>query len=179
VGTTVAVVDTDGKSVAAGEVGEIIARGPQVMRCYWNLPDATAETLADGWLHTGDAGRLDSEGFLYVCDRVKDMIISGGENIYPREIEDVIYQIPAVAEAAVIGIPDDRWGETVKAVVAIRPDQSLSEQSVISWCRQHLAGYKTPSSVDFVDELPRNATGKVLKATLREPYWRGRNRQVG
>ncbi|MGH9000688.1 MAG: class I adenylate-forming enzyme family protein [Acidimicrobiia bacterium] len=178
VGTEVAVVDAEGKPVATGEVGEIVARGPQIMRGYWNLPDATAATLAGGWLHTGDAGRLDDEGFLYVCDRIKDMIVSGGENIYPKEIEDVLYEMAGVAEAAVIGVPDDRWGETVKAVVVAKPGQALTEASVMDRCRGRLAGFKAPRSVDFVDGLPRNATGKVLKTVLREPYWQGRSRHV-
>jgi acyl-CoA synthetase (AMP-forming)/AMP-acid ligase II len=178
-GTEIAVVDADDQPVKTGEVGEIIARGPQTMRGYWNLPDATAAALAGGWLHTGDAGRSDEEGFLYICDRLKDMIVSGGENIYSREIEDVLHRIPAVAEAAVIGVPDDRWGETVKAVVVIRAGETLTEEAVIASCREYLAGYKAPRSVDFIDALPRNASGKVLKTVLREPFWSERNRHVG
>jgi acyl-CoA synthetase (AMP-forming)/AMP-acid ligase II len=178
-GTDVAVVDDSGRPVPPGEVGEIIARGPQVMRGYWGLPEATGETLRGGWLHTGDAGRLDNEGFLYICDRIRDMIVSGGENVYPREIEDCLVGMPGVADVAVIGVPDDRWGESVKAVIVPAPGPALSSEAVTGWCRDRLAGYKTPSSVDFVDALPRNATGKVLKTVLREPYWQGRDRRVG
>jgi acyl-CoA synthetase (AMP-forming)/AMP-acid ligase II len=178
-GTDIAVVDDTGKEVPVGEVGEIIARGPQVMRGYWGMPEATAATLAGGWLHTGDAGRLDAEGFLYICDRIKDMIVSGGENIYPREIEDCLAGMPGVADAAVIGVPDDRWGESVKAVIVPAPGHALTGEAVIAWCRGHLAGYKAPRSVDFVDVLPRNATGKVQKTVLREPHWQGRDRRIG
>ena len=142
------------------------------------MPEATEATLAGGWLHTGDAGRLDAEGFLSICDRLKDMIVSGGENIYPREIEDVIYRMPGVAEAAVIGVPSEEWGETVKAMVVAKPGESLTEEAVIDWCRANLATFKSPRSVDVIDALPRNATGKVLKTVLREPYWQGQSRQV-
>jgi acyl-CoA synthetase (AMP-forming)/AMP-acid ligase II len=179
VGTEVAVVDSEGKPVPAGTVGEVIARGPQMMRGYWNLPEATAETLVDGWLHTGDAGYLDDEGFLYLSDRLKDMIVSGGENIYPREIEEVISAMPGVLEAAVIGVPDTRWGESVKACVVAEPDHDLTVDDVITWCRDHLATFKAPRSVDFLDALPRNPSGKVLKRELRHPYWSGQARQVG
>lgn len=178
VGTEIAIVDEDGKPLPTGEVGEIVVRGPQVMRGYWKMPEATEETLAGGWLHTGDAGRFDDEGYLYICDRLKDMIVSGAENIYPREIEEIIYQMPEVAEAAVIGVPSDEWGETVKAVVVARPGATITEQAVIDWCRANLATFKAPRSVDVIDALPRNATGKVLKTVLREPYWKGRTRQV-
>jgi acyl-CoA synthetase (AMP-forming)/AMP-acid ligase II len=179
VGSEVAVVDGDGKTVEPGTIGEIVARGPQVMRGYWNLSEESAATLAGGWLHTGDAGHLDEEGFLYISDRVKDLIVSGGENIYPREIEDVLHGIPEVTEAAVIGVPDQRWGEAVKAIVVLRDGTALTEDEVIGYCRGHLAGYKCPRSVDFVRELPRNATGKVLKTELRAPYWEGQRRRVG
>jgi len=143
------------------------------------MPEATAETLRDGWLHTGDAGRLDDEGFLFICDRVKDMVVSGGENIYPREIEDCLSAMPGVAEVAVIGVPDDRWGEAVKAVIVPKAGHDLTGDAVVVWCRDHLAGYKAPRSVDLVDVLPRNAMGKVLKTVLSEPHWRGRDRRVG
>jgi acyl-CoA synthetase (AMP-forming)/AMP-acid ligase II len=150
-----------------------------MMRGYWNLPEATAETLVDGWLHTGDAGYLDDEGFLYLSDRLKDMIVSGGENIYPREIEEVISAMPGVLEAAVIGVPDTRWGESVKACVVAEPGHDLTVDDVITWCRDHLATFKAPRSVDFLDALPRNPSGKVLKRELRHPYWSGQARQVG
>jgi acyl-CoA synthetase (AMP-forming)/AMP-acid ligase II len=179
VGVELRVTDTDGADCPPGTVGEILARGPQVMSGYWNLPEVSEHALAGGWLHTGDAGYFDDDGYLYICDRVKDMIVSGAENVFPKEIEDVIYQLDGVAEAAVIGVPSQRWGETVKAVVVSRPGAMLTEDEVIAWCRGRLAGYKCPRSVDLVDELPRNAAGKVLKRVLREPYWLGEARQVG
>jgi acyl-CoA synthetase (AMP-forming)/AMP-acid ligase II len=179
VGTEIAIVDDEGKPVPAGEPGEIIARGPQMMRGYWNRPEATAATLVDGWLHTGDVGRLDAEGYLYISDRVKDMIVSGGENIYPREIENVLFQMPCILDAAVIGVPDERWGESVKAVVVLRQGMTATEDEVINWTRERLATYKAPRTVDFIDALPRNPSGKVLKRVLREPYWAKARRNVG
>jgi acyl-CoA synthetase (AMP-forming)/AMP-acid ligase II len=149
------------------------------MRGYWNLPEASAEALRDGWMHTGDAGVLDDEGFLFVHDRTKDMIVSGGENIYPREIEDVLYRHPAVAEAAVIGVPDERWGEAVKAIVVAKAGETLDPDELVRFCAGKLAGYKRPRSVDLVDALPRNPSGKVLKRELRERYWAGHSRRVG
>jgi len=178
-GTELRIVDADDKPVASGVVGEICGRGPQLMRGYWNLPEATARALKDGWMHTGDAGTLDDEGFLYIQDRVKDMIVSGGENVYPREVEDVLYQHPAVAEAAVIGVPSDTWGEEVKAVIVRKPGVSTTAEDILTFCKGRLGGYKRPRSVDFVDALPRNPSGKVLKKDLREPYWQGRQRRVG
>jgi acyl-CoA synthetase (AMP-forming)/AMP-acid ligase II len=160
-------------------VGEILLRGPQLMRGYWNMPEATAEALAGGWMHTGDAGCLDADGFLYIQDRVKDMIVSGAENVYPREVENVLFEHPAVADAAVIGVPDARWGEVVKALVVLRPGKSASEDELIEFCRPRLAGFKRPRSVDFVETLPRNPSGKVLKKDLREQYWKGHTRRVG
>ena len=148
------------------------------MRGYWNLAEATAEALRDGWMHTGDAGVLDDEGFLYVQDRTKDMIVSGGENIYPREVEDVLYRHPAVAEAAVIGVPDPKWGEAVKAIVVRKPGQTAGAEELMRFCDGRLAGYKRPRSVDFTDVLPRNPSGKVLKRELREKYWAGHSRRV-
>jgi fatty-acyl-CoA synthase len=148
------------------------------MRGYWNLPDATRDTLRNGWMHTGDAGSLDDEGYLYIQDRVNDMIVSGGENIYPREIEEVLHRHAAVADAAAIGVPDETWGEAVKAIVVLRDGASATAEEIVEFCRRDLAGYKRPRSVDFVDALPRNPTGKILKRTLREPYWKGKNRRV-
>jgi len=139
---------------------------------------ATAEALRGGWMHTGDAAVMDDEGFVFIQDRVKDMIVSGGENVYPREIEDVLFQHPAVADAAVIGVPDAQWGEAVKAVVVLRAGASASESELVDHCRAKLAGYKRPRSVDFIAELPRNPSGKVLKRELREPYWKGHSRRV-
>jgi len=173
------VVDEHDEDLPAGAVGEILAQGPQVMSGYCNLPAASEQALAGGWLHTGDAGYFDADGYLYVSDRVKDMIVSGAENIFPKEVEDVIYGLDEVVEAAVIGVPSARWGEEVKALVVIRPGVPLTAATVIDWCRGRLAGFKCPKSVDFIDELPRNASGKVLKRVLREPYWQGQNRQIG
>jgi acyl-CoA synthetase (AMP-forming)/AMP-acid ligase II len=178
-GTEVRVVDAEGRDLPPGQVGEILVRGPQLMRGYWNLPEATAEALAGGWMHTGDAGMLDDEGFLYIQDRVKDMIVSGAENVYPREVENALFEHPAVADVAVIGVPDARWGEVVKALVVLRQGQSASEDELIEFCRSRLAGFKCPRSVDFVADLPRNPSGKVLKKDLREPYWKGHTRRVG
>jgi acyl-CoA synthetase (AMP-forming)/AMP-acid ligase II len=178
-GTELRVVDASGGDLPYGEVGQILARGPQLMDGYHNRPDATAAALAGGWMHTGDAGSIDEDGYLYVSDRVSDMIISGGENIYPREIEDVLFRLPAVADAAVIGVPDDKWGETVKAVIQVKDGQTLTETEVRAHCRSHLGGFKQPTSVDFIDLIPRNLSGKVLKKDLRAPYWEGRARSVG
>jgi acyl-CoA synthetase (AMP-forming)/AMP-acid ligase II len=177
-GTEIRIVDGDDREVGNGTIGEVAIRGPQLMRGYWNRPEASEEALRGGWMHTGDAGIVDDEGYLYIQDRVKDMIVSGGENIYPREIEDVLFQHPGIADAAVIGIPDEKWGETVKAIV-VRKDESVSADDVLAHCRGKLGGYKQPRSVDFIDELPRNPTGKVLKKDLREPYWKGHDRRVG
>ncbi len=138
----------------------------------------TAEALRGGWMHTGDAASVDDEGYIYIQDRVKDMIVSGGENVYPREIENVLFDHPAIADAAVIGVPDERWGETIKAVVVLREGQVASEDEIVAYCRGKLAGFKRPRSVDVVDVLPRNPSGKVLKKDLREPYWKGHTRRV-
>ena len=178
-GTEIRVVDAEGRDLPAGQTGEIWVRGPQLMRGYWNMPEATAEALAGGWMHTGDAGSLDEEGFLYIRDRVKDMIVSGAENVYPREVENALLEHPAVADAAVIGVPDARWGEAVKALVVLRPGKSATEDELIAFCRTRLAGYKRPRSVEFVADLPRNPSGKVLKKDLREKYWKGHTRRVG
>jgi long-chain acyl-CoA synthetase len=174
----VRVVDVDDRPLPAGQVGEIVVRGPQLMAGYWHAPDATAETLRGGWLHTGDAGRLDADGYLYIHDRVKDMIVSGGENVYPGIVEQVLAEHPAIADVAVIGVPDPRWGETVKAVVVLRPGATAGETEIIDFCRGRLGGFQRPRSVDVVDALPRNTAGKVLKRVLREPYWAGQPRQV-
>jgi acyl-CoA synthetase (AMP-forming)/AMP-acid ligase II len=176
--TELKIVDEEGKQLPPGEVGEIIARGPQLMRGYWKLEEATAATLRDGWLHTGDAGYLDDEGYLFIQDRIKDMVVSGGENVYPAEIEQVLFQHPAIADAAVIGIPDDQWGEVVHAFVVCKPDTDATGEEIVAFCRERLAGYKRPRSVEFIDQIPRNASMKVLKKDLRAPYWEGRDRGV-
>jgi len=176
--TEIRIVDAEGREVPRGGIGEVVARGPQLMRAYWNLPEATEEALRGGWLHTGDAGRMDAEGYITLEDRIKDMIVSGGENIYPREVENVLFEHPAVADVAVIGVPDERWGETVKAIVVLRPGAQATEEEIVEFSRGRLAGYKRPRSVDFVESLPRNPSGKVLKKVLREKYWAGRERRV-
>ena len=176
----VRIADETGREVPHGQVGEMQVRGPAVMAGYWNRPEATAETLtADGWLKTGDAGHRDAVGYIFVHDRVKDMIVSGAENVYPAEVENAILGCPGVADAAVIGVPDARWGEAVKAIVVRTPGAEIDEDAVIAWARERIAGYKAPKSVDFIDALPRNATNKVLRRVLREPYWSGHGRLVG
>jgi len=163
----------------SGEEGEICVRTPAAMKGYWKLPEETARVIQpSGWLRTGDAGVMDEDGFVYIRDRVKDMIVSGGENVYPAEVESALYGHPDVSECAVIGVPDDKWGEAVKAIVIRRPGTTLDAAALIAYARQHIAGYKAPKSVDFVDVLPRNASGKLLKNVLRKPFWEGRDRQV-
>ncbi|MBZ5526866.1 MAG: long-chain-fatty-acid--CoA ligase [Acidobacteriia bacterium] len=159
--------------------GEMIVRGENVMKGYWNLPELTAETLRGGWCHTGDMATWDEEGYFYVVDRKKDMIVSGGENIYPAVVEQAIYKHPAVLECAVIGVPHDTFGETVRAVVVLRPGASATAEELIESCRQNLASYMKPTGVDFVSELPKAPTGKILKRILREKYWAGHERRVG
>jgi acyl-CoA synthetase (AMP-forming)/AMP-acid ligase II len=177
-GMRVRVVDDADREVAAGQMGEIVVRGDLVMKGYWGKPEATAETLRGGWLHTGDIGSLDGDGYLYITDRKKDMIISGGANIYPREVEEVLCRHPAVFEVAVIGVPDEQWGEAVKALVVTREGPRVTEAEIIEHCQRHLASYKKPQSVEFLHALPKNAYGKVLKRELRDRYWAGRQRQV-
>jgi long-chain acyl-CoA synthetase len=172
------VVDGGDAELPPGQVGEIVVRSPQVMKGYWNHPGATASTIHNGWLRTGDAGYFDADGYLYVHDRVKDMIISGGENIYPAEVESALYGHEAVADVAVIGVPDDRWGEAVKAIVVAKASIPVTASELIVYCRERIAHYKAPRSIDFAEFLPRNASGKLLKRVLRAPYWEGRDRQV-
>jgi fatty-acyl-CoA synthase len=163
------VVDAQGEPAGADAIGEVQFRGPNVFAGYWRRPEATAEAFTvDGWFKTGDLGRLDDEGFLTLVDRQKDMVISGGENVYSAEVEDVLFAHPAVAEAAIIGVADERWGEAVCAIVVLRPGASASADELIAFCRTRLAKYKSPKTVVFVDTLPRNAAGKVLKRQLRE-----------
>jgi acyl-CoA synthetase (AMP-forming)/AMP-acid ligase II len=172
------VVGAAGDDLPPGEVGEIICRTAQNMKGYWNLPEATANTIRGDWLYTGDAGYLDKDGYLYIHDRIKDMIVSGGENIYPAEVESVLFSHPAVADVAVIGVPDDHWGEAVKALVVKKPGAEAGAEEIIAFARERIAHYKAPRSIDFVEVLPRNPAGKILKRELRAPYWAGRERQV-
>ncbi|MFC3068514.1 fatty acid--CoA ligase [Phenylobacterium soli] len=178
-GVEIKIIDEAGKAVPPGVVGEVATRSVANMPGYWKLPDATASTIdAEGWLRTGDAGYLDQDGYLFIHDRVKDMIISGAENIYPAEVESAVYGHPAVAEVAVIGVPDEKWGEAVKAVVALKPGVEADAEDIIAFARTRIAGFKAPKSVDFIEALPRNASGKILRRELREPYWAGRERRV-
>lgn len=170
------IVDAEDNVLPPGQIGQIICRSPQNMKGYWNLPQETAQTIRDGWLYTGDAGYLDDDGYLYIHDRLKDMIITGGENVYPAEVENVLFSHPAVADVAVIGVPDDVWGEAVKAIVVKKPSAEVTAEELIAFARQRIAHYKAPKSVDFVEELPRNSSGKVLKRQLRAPYWTGHPR---
>jgi fatty-acyl-CoA synthase len=165
--TAIRIVDDEGRDVAAGGIGELLIKGPNITPGYWNNPDATNKSFTDGWLHTGDAARQDEEGFVYIVDRWKDMYISGGENVYPAEVENVLFQLPQVADAAIIGVPNERWGEVGMAIIVRKQDQPLAEGEVIHHCLGRLAKFKVPQSVAFVDALPRNATGKVLKRELR------------
>ncbi|MGE5502359.1 MAG: long-chain-fatty-acid--CoA ligase [Ignavibacteriales bacterium] len=179
-GFEVRVIASDGNVAHAGEVGEVQIRGPGIMKGYWNRPEATAEAIdPEGWFRSGDAGYFDEDGFLYIHDRVKDMIVTGGENVYPAEVENALFGAPGVADAAVIGVPDEKWGEAVKAIVVLKPDAEPDPAAIIAHCRGRIAGYKVPKSVDFVDALPRNPSGKVLRRELRAPYWAGRERMVG
>jgi acyl-CoA synthetase (AMP-forming)/AMP-acid ligase II len=177
-GNEIRIVEPEtGDQLPTGEPGEIWVRSNQRMRGYLNRPEATADTItADDWLRTGDIGRLDADGYLYIEDRLKDMIITGGENVYGPEVESVLSEHPAVADAAIIGVPDGFWGESVKAIVVATA--AIDPADIIAFCREHLAGYKCPRTVDFVESLPRNASGKILKTQLRQPYWQGRTRAI-
>jgi long-chain acyl-CoA synthetase len=175
----VRVVGRDGIDVPDGETGEIWTRSEQNFVGYWNRPDETAAALtADGWLRTGDLGHLDDERRIHLIDRAKDLIITGGENVYPAQVEEVLHGHPDLAEVAVIGVPDERWGETVRAVVVPRAGARVDPAEVITFARDRLAHFKCPTGVDVADSLPRTATGKVRKAELREPYWRGHDRRI-
>jgi long-chain acyl-CoA synthetase len=174
----VRIVDKQGKDVRVGEVGELIVRSESMTIGYWRLPEETAKIIKDGWLFTGDFGRFDADGYIYIVDRKNDMIISGGKNIYPREIEEVLYEHDAVLETAVIGVPDDHWGESVRALVVLKPGKKATEEDLIAFCKEHLASYKKPRWVEFRDELPKNPTGKILKRLIRDEYWKGRERKI-
>ncbi|MBN1380789.1 MAG: long-chain-fatty-acid--CoA ligase [Deltaproteobacteria bacterium] len=174
----VRIMGDDGALLPPGEIGEIVAQSDQIMREYWKNPEATAESFQGGWLHTRDMGYMDEDGYVFLMDRQGDMVVSGGFNVYPKEVEDVLYRHPAVLEAAVFGVPDPKWGETVKAAVALKQDRTATEDEIIEFCKQHLAGYKKPTSVDFVDALPKNDNGKILRKDLKAPYWAGQERQI-
>jgi long-chain acyl-CoA synthetase len=174
----VRIVDQEGNDVPVGDVGEIAVRSECMTVGYWNLPEETAKTIKDGWLYTGDFGRMDAEGYVYIVDRKNDMIISGAKNIYPREIEELLYRHEAVLEAAVIGVPDEYWGESVKALVVLKPGKKASEEEIVAFCKENLASYKKPRSVEFRQELPKNPTGKILKRLIRDEYWQGRGRRI-
>ncbi|MEL6323999.1 MAG: long-chain-fatty-acid--CoA ligase, partial [Pseudomonadota bacterium] len=177
-GTIIRCVDANGNSVPTGEVGEIVIKSDFVMKGYWKRPEATAEAIRDGFFYTGDAGYFDGDGFLFIHDRVKDMIISGGENVYPAEVENAIFGHPDVADVAVIGVPDEKWGEAVKAIVVAKPETAPTPDAIIAWARERIAGYKCPKSVDFAEALPRNPSGKILRKDLREPYWGDTARRI-
>jgi long-chain acyl-CoA synthetase len=168
-GTEMKVVDDDGADVPDGEVGEIVIKGPNVMRGYWQRPDATAETIVDGWLHTGDMGRVDEDGYFFIVDRKKELIIRGGYNVYPREVEEVLYEHPAVREAAVLGIPHDEYGEEVAAAVSLADGAHVTPEELREYVRERVAAYKYPRSVWIVDELPKGPTGKILKREIHPP----------
>jgi acyl-CoA synthetase (AMP-forming)/AMP-acid ligase II len=179
VGVQIKIMDLEGRECPIGEVGEIWVRSDTNMLHYYNLPQATAENLTDGWIHTGDAGYLDGEGYLYLKDRIKDMVVSGGENIYPVEVENALAKHDAVADVAVIGVPDNQYGEALLAFVVTKPGTSLDIETMIAFCRDKIAGYKIPRQLQVVKELPRNPSGKILKKILREPYWQDQGRDVG
>jgi long-chain acyl-CoA synthetase len=177
-GVKVKIVDNNGRELERGEIGEIVVKGKNVMKGYWNQPELTKEVLKDGWLHTGDMGKMDELRYIYIVDRKKDMIISGGENIYAKEVEDVLSSHPAVAGAVVIGVPDDKWGEAVKGLVIKKRGAEVSEEELISFCKSRLASYKKPKSIEFMIEFPKSTAGKVLKRELRQKYWEGRDRKI-
>jgi len=177
-GVEIRIIDVYGQPLPAGGIGEVICRSTQVMKGYWNRDEDTHAVIKNGWFHTGDMGYLDDQGYLYIYDRKRDMIITGGENVYPAEVENVLYSHPAIFDVAVIGVPDEKWGEAVKAVAVLKSGMTLSANQLIEHARGNLAGFKLPKTVDFVDDLPRNATGKVLRRLIREPYWKSQGRGV-
>jgi acyl-CoA synthetase (AMP-forming)/AMP-acid ligase II len=178
-GTEVRIVDESGKEVPLGTVGEVAVRGPNVMLGYWNKPEQTAAALRGGWMHTGDGAYMDKDGFIFIVDRLKDMIKSGGENVFSAEVENALAQHPAVASCAVIGIPSDKWGEAVHAVVVAKAGSSPTGEQLIAHCRTLIAGYKCPLTIELRDALPLSGAGKILKTVLRQPFWEGRDAQVG
>ncbi|OGO07829.1 MAG: hypothetical protein A2Y92_05905 [Chloroflexi bacterium RBG_13_57_8] len=178
IGVQVRIVDDKGRDVGLGELGEIIVRSKHIMKEYWKKPKDTSNTIIDGWLHTGDIGRYDERGYVYLVDRKKDMIITGGENVFPREIEEILYRNPKVHEAAVIGIPDPYWVEKVHAVIVLKKGVKATTEEIIDFCKKNMAGYKAPKSIEFVEVLPKNAAGKIMKRELREKYWADSERKI-
>jgi long-chain acyl-CoA synthetase len=179
-GVEVRVVREDGSDARPGDVGEIIARGPNIMVGYWKRPEDTKEVLGDGWLHTGDLATVDEDGYIYLVDRKKDMIVTGGENVYSTEVEAVLYSHPSIKEAAVIPVPDADWGEAVHACVVLRDGKQTTAEELVEFCRERLANYKVPRSIEFIEgELPKGGTGKILKKQLRERYWKDQRRRIG
>ncbi len=176
--TEVRVVDEEGHDVKTGEMGEIIVRGPDIMQGYYRDPELTAETIRDGWIHSSDMAKVDEAGYIYIVDRKKDMIISGGFNVYPSEVENVLYTHPAVFEACVLAVPDEKWGEAIKAVVVLKPGAEVTAEALIAHCEGALSSFKKPRSVDFVPELPKNPNGKIAKRAIKDFYWAGRERRV-
>jgi long-chain acyl-CoA synthetase len=174
----VKLVDENGKEVSPGGQGELIVRGDHNMMGYLNRPEETSRALKDGWIYTGDIGRSDGEGYIFLVDRKGDMIVSGGENVYPGEVEQALHRHGAVMEACVFGIPDEKWGERVVAAVSLKPGAKVTEAELIEFCHLHLARYKIPKKIDFHESLPKNAIGKILRRDLREPYWSGRDRLI-
>lgn len=177
-GVKVKIVDDRGKEVETGQIGEITVHGNNVMKGYWKQPELTREVLKDGWLSTGDMGRMDYLGYLYIVDRKKEMIISGGENIYAKEVEDVLFSHPSVANAVVIGVPDDKWGEAVKGLVIKKKGCDVSEKELINFCKERLASYKKPRSIEFMQDFPKSGTGKILKRELRQNYWKDKEKNI-
>ena len=178
-GVEIKIIGDEGQELSTGEIGEVITKSALNMKGYWNKFDATKEAIQNEWFFSGDAGFFDDEGYLYIHDRVKDMIVSGGENIYPAEVENALMSNPDIIDAAVIGIPDEKWGESVKGFVVLKDGAKLNEVDIISYTKTQIAGYKCPKSINFIDMLPRNPSGKVLRRELREPFWEGIERKVG
>jgi long-chain acyl-CoA synthetase len=174
----VRIVDNQGDEVPCGTVGEVTAYGPNVMLGYWNRPDENTAALQKGWMHTGDGGYMDEEGFLFIVDRVKDVIISGGENVYSAEVENALGRHVGIAQSAVIGVPSERWGETVHAIIVLKPGAEVTGEEVMAHCHDLIAGYKCPRSVEFRESLPISGAGKIQKNELRKPFWEGRSRNI-
>jgi acyl-CoA synthetase (AMP-forming)/AMP-acid ligase II len=179
VGAQVKVMDTQGREVPRGDIGELWVLADTNMQGYYNMPEETAQNLTDGWVHTGDAGYMDAEGYIYLKDRMKDMVVSGGENIYPVEVENALAHHEAIADVAVIGVPDDKFGEALLAFVVLQAGGELTLDEMIEFCRDKIAGYKIPRQLEIIGEMPRNPSGKILKKELRKPYWDGANRNIG